>query len=262
MLRLLLCCVAAGFVPFIISESLARSLPATAWWCAVGSGVFCGSYFLFLGLGYEAGDFTVVYPVARALPVLLVGVGDVFRGHWPSAPGWLGMVLVVLGCALAPMHSFRELSWRRYASRATLWMVLTALGTVGYTLLDKTAAGVVTRGPATAARYGYVFFFFALATYAPLYRLANRKSKAQRDTVGWRTPALGAVLNYGAYWLVLWAYQLSDRASYVVAFRQFSIVVGVVVAFVAFRERGLAVRLVATGILTAGLVVIGLFGGG
>ena len=67
-------------------------------------------------------------------------------------------------------------------------------------------------------------------------------------------------MNFGSYWLVLWAYQLEPRASYIVAFRQFSIVVGVAVAFGLFRERGLTVRVTASVLIIAGLIVIGMFG--
>ena len=66
--------------------------------------------------------------------------------------------------------------------------------------------------------------------------------------------------NFGAYWLVLWAYQLAQRAGYVVAFRQFSIVIGVALAFAVFREKGFAVRLTGALLITVGLVLIALRG--
>ena len=71
---------------------------------------------------------------------------------------------------------------------------------------------------------------------------------------------MGGMLNYACYWMVLWAYQLVDRASYIVAFRQFSIVLGVVAAFVIYKERGLAMRIPAAAMITGGLVIIGLWG--
>ena len=71
---------------------------------------------------------------------------------------------------------------------------------------------------------------------------------------------LGAALNFGSYWMVLWAYQLVRRASYIVTFRQFSIVLAVVVAFAVYKERGVAVRITAALLITAGLLLIGLFG--
>ena len=67
-------------------------------------------------------------------------------------------------------------------------------------------------------------------------------------------------MTFTAYWLILWTYQLTQRASYVVAFRQFSIVIGVVVAFLVYHEKGVAVRLTGTLLLTIGLVLIALWG--
>jgi drug/metabolite transporter (DMT)-like permease len=258
--RALVLTAVVGFAPAVISELHVRSLTPMAWACAFSSGVCCGVYYLGLTRAYGSSDFTIVYPLARALPVLLVGFGDVLLGRYPTAPGWAGMVLVVAGCVLAPLSSFREMRLGHYANRATLWIILAAFGTVGYSLLDKAAAEVVRQGPATAARYGYVFFLTSGVTYGALLRLFGT-GREQRLPVGWRAPVLAAILNFGAYWLVLWAYQMSRRASYVVAFRQFSIVIGVLGAFLLFRERGLAVRTVGTLLITAGLVLIALWGG-
>ncbi len=269
--RMLVAIAAIGLMPAAISEWQVRSLSPQAWAYAAGSGAFCALYYLFLAKGYASSDFTVVYPVARALPVLLVGLGDALRGRYPTALGWAGMALVVIGCFLVPLRSFRDFHLDRYLNRTSLWMLLTALGTVGYTLLDKAAAEVVLPGPATAARYGYVFYLVSYIAYATLLRtplLSRQPSIVRRfgadgprsAPIGWWLPFWGACLNFGAYWLVLWAYQLSERASYIVAFRQFSIVIGVILAFILYKERGVAVRLTATLLITAGLVVIGLWG--
>ena len=138
-------------------------------------------------------------------------------------------------------------------------MVLTALGTVGYTLLDKIASESIQQGPATAARYGYMFFLVSCGVYTAFLRIF-RTGKQSSNPVGLGIPTLAACLNFGAYWLVLWAYQLSRQASYIVAFRQFSIVIGVVLAFIIYKEKGLAVRLTGMFVLTSGLILIGLWG--
>ena len=237
----------------------ARSLTPTAWACLLGSGCCCGAYYLFLARAYVSSDFTVVYPPARALPVILVGIGDAARGREPSGVGWLGMALVVVGCTLAPLRSLRGFSFAAYWNRTNLWLLLTALGTFGYTMLDSLAAETVSRGPATAARYGYFFFLVSAIAYG-LLSGATGKARESEQGVGWKGPALAAVCNFGAYWLVLWAYQMTSRAGYVVAFRQFSIVIGVAVAFVVFREEGKGIRLTATAAIAAGLILIGLWG--
>jgi len=259
--RMLLLIVVVGLIPAAASEAMAHSMNARAWACAAAAGGFCGVYYYGLVRAYRSSDFTVVYPVARALPVLLLAAADVLRGRMPTPLGWAGMSLVVAGCALAPLHSFREAAWRRYVNRASVWIALTALGTVGYTLFDKWAAEGVRPGPGAAGRYGYVFFAVSFAAYALLIRLRPSQPRTpETHSPRWRWPLLAGALNFASYWMVLWAYQMARQTSYIVAFRQFSIPIGVVLAFAMFKEPGRAVRLTGTGLIVVGLVLIALWG--
>lgn len=257
--RMLVAILLAGFIPAAISEFLTRSLTPLAWACVIGSGICAGLYLFGLARAFEASDFTIVYPVARSLPVIFLAVVDVLRGRYPTLPGWAGILLVAVGCSLAPLRSFGEISLRRYVNRASLWMLVAAAGTVGYTILDKLAAEVVRSGPATAARYGYVYFAISYLPYVGLMRLSPPK-KANDEKMGWKLAIPAAALSFSAYWLILWAYQLSPFASYIVAFRQFSIVIGAALAFLIYKESGVAVRLSGAILITAGLVLIGVWG--
>jgi len=201
----------------------------------------------------------VVYPVARSLPVLFVSIGDLLRGRYLTPMGWLGIFLVVSGCFFAPLHSAKDFTVHRYLNRMILWMLLAAMGTVGYTLFDKVASEIVKQGPATAARYGYIFFLISYGVYALLLKRFKRR-ESSANSLGWKLPIFAGFMNFGAYWLVLWAYQLSQHAGYITAFRQFSIVIGVIFAFAVYKEQGLVVRLAGANILTLGLVFIGLQG--
>lgn len=259
-IRMLTLIAIIGIVPVFFSELTVRSLPPQAWLCLAGSGV-CGAVYLYgLGRAYGAADFTIVYPVARALPVLLVGLGDALRGRLLPLPVWAGLTLVALGCLLSPLRSFREFSLHRYINRSIPWMIMAAAGTVGYSLFDKVASEVVLAGPATAARYCYVFFTFSWLILLLMRRVLGGGSKPGNP--GWKTPLIGAVFFFGSYWLILWAYQLGQHASYVLAFRQFSIIIGVVIAFWIYKERGWAVRTVAAALITLGLICVGVFGKG
>ena len=53
---------------------------------------------------------------------------------------------------------------------------------------------------------------------------------------------------------------MEQNTGYLIAFRQFSIVVGVAAAFVLHREKGLWVRLPASVAIVLGIVLIKLFG--
>src|SRR5579872_6178646 len=46
------------------------------WGIAALSGLVNGFYYFSLGTGYRLSDFSVVYPLVRAIPVLLVGIWD------------------------------------------------------------------------------------------------------------------------------------------------------------------------------------------
>jgi len=257
--RMITVIVLAGLIPAITSELITHSLPIKAWFCVIGAGSFCGFYFFCLAQSYESSDFTIVYPIARSIPVLLVGIGDILQGRSINSVGWLGMSLVVSGCFLVPLRSLRQFQLHRYINRANLWMLLTALGTVGYTLLDKAAADIVVQGPASAARYGYFFFVFAYISFLLCLRI-SKKNISDAKSIGWKLPALSGLLNFSSYWLILWAYQLMQQASYILAFRQTSIVIGVIAAFFIYKEEGRTPRIIGTLILTAGLILISLWG--
>lgn len=256
--RMLPVLAAAGLVPAVIGQVLTGTMHGLIWVYVAGSGLCCGLYFLCLGKAYESGDFTTVYPVARALPVLLVAAGDALRGDLPSGAGWIGMGLVVLGCLMAPLRSPGDLRASAYVNRATAWIVLTALGTVGYSLLDKQASLLMQRGPVAALIYTYFFYLFSYLGYTLLAKLWRRPLQADNGPL-W-LPTLAGLLSFAGYFLVVWAYQLVARASYVVAFRQASLVIGVLMAMAMYRSERLPWRLLSVLVISGGLIVINVLG--
>jgi drug/metabolite transporter (DMT)-like permease len=257
--RMVIVVITVGFIPAIIGGKLTGSFSGKAWLCVAGSGFCAGVYLYSLAMAYGSSEFTIVYPVARALPVVLIGVTDVLRDRTLTAPGWFGVMFVASGCFLTPLNSFREFKLERYLHKSILWIFLAAMGTVGYSLLDKVASEIITSGPASAARYGYAFFCVAGLVFLTLGYLTC-KDEQQNNLVGWKTSILAAVCFFGSYWLILWTYQMTRHASYVVAFRQLSIIIGVVIAFAVYKERGLGVRVTGTALITVGLFLVGLWG--
>jgi drug/metabolite transporter (DMT)-like permease len=256
--QMVLITTVVGFVPAVWSEAITHSMTPLAWVCVTGSGI-CASLYLFgLARAYEVTDFTIVYPVVRSLPVVFIGIGDVLRGRYLTPFGWLGILFVMAGCTLVPLRHFKDFSLSRYITPATIWMLMGAAGMVGYTLLDKIAAEVVQQGPGSAARYGYFYFAISFIPYQFLMRYF--RSPVEKPNGDWVRVSIAAVLGFAGYWLILWAYQLSPYASYIVAFRQFSIVIGAVMAFLIFKEEGVKVRLTGAFLITCGLVLIGAWG--
>lgn len=256
-----------GIVPALWAEvALTPILPLVGVYL-LWTGGFQSLYFLGLWRGYGSGHFTVVYPVARSLPVLVLALVDVAQERPPSLWGWLGMVLIAIGCLLAPLESWRDFSWWRYWQPAMGWIVVTAVGMIGYTLVDRAAAQVMNPGLGTApgglglaVRYA---LFQAVTTFGAYWLLRrwpqNRPAPVTRKDV-WRVIVPTAVCMFGAYTLVLWAYQLAEQVSYIVALRQFSIVLGVAAATVLFHEPAPRWRISMSLVIVTGVVFISVGG--
>jgi len=257
--KMLILTLIVGFLPAVVSELSTGSMTRLAWMCVIGSGI-CAAFYLFgLAMAFDRSDFTIVYPVARALPVIFIAVIDVARGRTLSPMGWVGILLVAAGTVLIPQQRFGDFRLRNYFNIAVLWMLLAAAGTIGYTVLDKIAAEVVQSGADTAARYGYFYFAISFFPYVLLMRTVKERRRSGGNQ-SWWLAGIGALMGFGAYWLILWAYQLSPFASYIVAFRQFSIVIGALLAFILFKEKGFFVRITGAVLIAAGLISIALWG--
>jgi len=268
-----------GLLIAVSTELLTTGLLRHVWPFLLGAGCAQAVYFLGLTLGYRAGDLGTVYPVTRALPVLVLGGFDLARSLSPSPTGWLGLALVAAGCIVISGAAGAD---RGTAVRGRLarrlhptigWAAVAAAGTVGYTAFDKLAAEVLRRqsggGLLDAFRYGLWEFVISTVLYAALLAAAMRVSARRQAAapaaarrLSWRTlagdwrTAAGGVGMCGAYTLVLWAYQLSERASYVAALRQFSIVLGVVAGAVLMGERAPVVRIGAAVVISAGIALV------
>ena len=282
-LQILAAVCVPGALVAAATELFSAGLLPHVWPLLLGAGGAQAVYFLGLTLGYRAGDMGVVYPVTRALPVLFLGGFDLLRNLSPSAAGWLGLALVAGGCIVISQDAGAGLGAADRGRRARrlhptiAWAAVAAAGTVGYTAFDKLAAEVMRRelggGLLVAVRYGLWEFVISTALYAALLAAAMRIDARRRPAAplpagvhgsrpprwraafDWRTAAAGCSM-FGAYSLVLWAYQLAERASYVAALRQFSIVLGVAAGAVLMRERAPVVRIGAAVVITAGIALV------
>ncbi|GIK57078.1 MAG: multidrug transporter [Chloroflexota bacterium] len=256
-----------GIVPALWVEVVLTPILPLVGGYLLWTGIFQSLYFLGLLRGYHSGHFTVVYPVARSLPVLVLALVDVAQGRPPSLWGWLGMVLIAVGCLLVPLESWRDFSWQWYWQPAMGWILLTAVGMIGYTVVDRAAAQVMNPGLGTAQSglgLAVRYALFQAATTFGAYWLLLRWQRnwpapvTRRDM--WLVIVPTAVCMFGAYTLVLWAYQLAEQVSYIVALRQFSIVIGVAAAAVLFYEPAPRWRISMSLVIVAGVVLISVGG--
>lgn len=247
-------------VPFVVLEARSPSLPNGVWLYLLVSGFFCSLYFFSLANAYEANDFSVAYPSVRAIPVVIVGTSDIFRGLFPSTAGVLGMLMVVIGCMTIPYTSFKGMKMPGRKQWINKWVLMAAIFTAGYSISDKMASEILVAGPSSAFRYAFLFFLSTLIFYLLILRLLGRDGSLRISKQNWKLPLVGGVFSFCTYWLILWAYQLSANAGYVVALRQFSIVLGAVLGVAYLGERGGLFRFASIVFMCFGIVLISLYG--
>ena len=90
---------------------------------------------------YRRCDISLAYPMVRALPVLLVAVVTILFGigKTPGPMALTGMLVVMVGCLLMPLRRLTDFRISAYVNPALGAMLLAAVGTTGYTVLDSLA---------------------------------------------------------------------------------------------------------------------------
>ncbi len=218
-------------------------------------------YLVGLIVAYKHADVGVIYPIARALPVMMVGALSMWLGHTLTQFQWLGFVLITLGCMLVPLTGFRQFTPRSYFNVGVLWALVAALGTTGYSVIDKEALLLLTQaaGEVLGNSYSAIFYlgvqFWAMVLPVILWCVVTGNHKElQRAWQIRKAASMAGVMMASTYGLVLFAMTMTDNVSLVVALRQISIVMGLFMGVWFLAEkwhytRGAGVVLILSGIV-------------
>ncbi|MDH2375399.1 drug/metabolite transporter [Cobetia sp. 3AK] len=241
-------------------------LPAEFWGWLVATGLCQALYMGGLAWAYARGEVSVLYPIARALPVVLVPLFSLslLDSQALTVSDFTGMGLIVLGALMLPLSSPQGLRARTYLTPALGFALLAALGTTGYSLIDKQALDIMLSVGYSPTSAGAVFLvlqaMMTVAWGAPLVMLLP--TERRRLPMLWQgergSMLLTGVMVMTTYGLVLIAMTLTEEVSLVVAMRQLSIPLGVVLGVVWLRERAAMVKWVGIGVMLAGLWTVAL----
>lgn len=240
------------------------SLGADFWLLFAGSVIFEVLYLLGLAYAYRVGDISVVYPLGRALPVLMVALITVSCGigTTPTVAALVGMLVVCVGCVLLPLESFRRMTLEAYRNRAFLYVVLIAVGTTGYTIIDSIAMRLLRSQFAVgklALPMAYLFFIetgivISLAIY--ILFVAEERKEIKRIFLKTPYPMLTGVSSSCAYGLILLAMQYVSNVSYIQVFRQMSLPLGVLAGILILKENPSLPKITGMLLILAGLVIV------
>jgi uncharacterized membrane protein len=252
-------------VVFVYRNAFFNWPPAVGWLLVV-TGFFQVVYFAGLSRAYRTGDLGVVYPLARALPVLLVAVASSFLGSQApmSADAVAGVALVVGGCLLLPLQRWKDGYPSRYRSAAGGFAFVAACGTTGYTLVDSEGLRLLREGfPGLLPWETSLCYLFGEALSSASWLSACGFALGRGEMMrSWRerkgTAVFVGAASYVTYGLVLWAMNHVSNVSYVVALRQASIVISVGLGILVLGERAYLPRVSGALGVVAGLVLVAL----
>jgi drug/metabolite transporter (DMT)-like permease len=226
----------AGAV-LVLPALLWTGLPAPASWPWIAASTLMNVVTVTTLLrAYELGGFGVVYPVVRAVSVLLVVplaallVGDRLG---PGAVAGVGLIALALG-----MLAYGAGRGREFSGQALAWTLVTGLSTAAYIACD--ARGVRAAGSAWA--YGFAVTITNAIAMAWRQRRVATPWRLIRGNAAVAVPAaVAAVVSYLAI-LWVWTQALIATAS---ALRDTSAVFAILIAVLWLKEPLTPSRLLA-----------------
>ena len=253
--------------PLLLSYwDVLRQFTPQIWTLVILTGVFQTFYLSALAAAYRHGEMSIVYPMARSSPLIILLVGALFLGTADriTAAAVCGILLIVAGCMVLPMRYFSDFRWSNYANLATFFALIAAISTAGYSLVDDSATRQIRALPGLAINDGEVALLFViLQAWSALAWLSlgvlcqPEEQRLMRVLVEkWRSTLGAGILILGTYVLVVWAMAYAEDVSYVVAFRQISIPMGVLMGGLFLKESLHGPKILGVSVILFGLFLV------
>ena len=192
-----------------------------------------------------------------AAVTLLAGIGA------PPGPVTLaGMVILSSGCLLMPLMRWNQFRPASFRSGALKFIVIAAAGTTGYTIFDSMAIRLVRASvEQTGLLSSMAYLFLIEAGLALMLLFAVSCSISERQEfrklfLKTKTPVISGIFSSTAYILILIAMTHVTNVSYIQAFRQMSLPIGVLAGIFLLHEKPGRPRLAGIALVITGLVVV------
>jgi len=240
--------ISAGHVVLGVALAAGAPLPAfESWGYIAASTIIHFGYYFLLYHSYRLGDLSHVYPIARGMAPVLVALGaQVFVGESLPPLAWLGVLITSGGIFM--------LSGNIFSGKTPPLVVLTAMATglmiASYSLVD----GLGVRVSGTERGYiGWLFIAEIIVAGIMFKRLGRGIKTISRKTI--LMGLLGGLISAIAYGLVIYAKSFSPLAM-VSTLRETSVVFAAIIGLLWLGERPWKLRIVASGIVASGVVLM------
>ncbi len=222
----------------------------SAWPYIFGSLAIHLVYYTALGEAYRSGDLGLVYPIARGAAPLLTAVGaTLLVGQQLGSTGWIGVAVLAAGVLVLSMRGGNTGAAPNFHSIG--FALLTAATISTYTLID--AVGAKSAGSPHAYAAWLFLIDGCMMTAFGLWRFPAAFTGALRSNL--TLVLVGGGMAAAAYWTTIWAMTVAPIAL-VAALRETSVLMAALIGVVFLREPVLPARLLAAGMVVAGIMLI------
>jgi uncharacterized membrane protein len=213
-------------------------------------------YWYFLSKALEKGDLSLIYPIMRSSPALVLIFSIAILGEDVSALGVTGILLVAIGVYTINMESLALFElFRPFRSmtrdRAIQFAFLTLFSVACYTLVDKIAVSQMH-----PVIFAYIYPWISLSLFSGYIFKAKSSGVLKKEWALHKGSILVCgVLSIFGYFLILQAFTM-ERMSYVVGLRQLSIVFAVLLGGHLLKEKNKKIRIASSIIIFLGAYLI------
>jgi drug/metabolite transporter (DMT)-like permease len=264
-----------------------KDMVALMWWATLVSTIGCGiwllsgpgiyldprsfvpfaisaaaetGYFVTLVRGYSQGDLSMVYPLSRGSAPIFAAMWSIVIGERLPWTGYLGIGLMVAGVYIASLPVDRsriKLELPAIAAPirngAVWWALASGVFIAIYSVSDKVA--VVATPPLI---YNWWVFAGNTVFWMPVmwrrFRFSRNFDELRKN---WPSVTVTSVMMFSAYAAALAALAITS-ASYVVAGRGFSVVIGALIGSLILKESFGSARITGAALMVAGLALVAL----
>ncbi len=217
--------------------------PLAAWPWLAGSSLLSIMTVTALLRGYEHGGFGLVYPMSRAISVMLVvPLSTWLAGDMIRTPALVGVALIVTSLGMLAVSARNS---KDFPPQAQLWIGVAGVTTALYVLCD--AQGVRTAG---SLSYGFAVSIVNAVVMGWRHRKLGSPLRLIRTNAAIAVPA--ACASVASYLLILWVWGHAPVAP-ASALRDTSAVFALLISIVLLGERFTPMRILA--VLTAAAAV-------
>ena len=224
-------------------------------------GVLCN---LGLSHAYRLSEVSLAYPLARALPVILtltitsvLGIGKPMTLFTAFA-----MVVIFAGCLIMPLQSFRNIRKSDYINRSLPGIICAAVGTTGYTIFDSLGVKLFLKSnPQLEVWHGSLAYsniretFLFVILVLTVWAVPAERKMLNMQIFKTPKPYFAGVFAGTAYALILISMPYITNVTFVQAFRQISLPIGMLLGVVFLHEKCNSPKYIGMILIVTGLIL-------